>query len=225
MPVTVSDGRMRLEAERFAFKAKMAREILSPRLPSASTHSPDGARLSRSRRERQENPPVLAVLRRQHGLFTLAGQTASPAKYGGGAVAPVASSAADGDCQVVASEPGLYEIVRDDRIRIVRINRVAVQQLADVDRYLAVLGDVVRDARTRFGRVRILADLRNSPIRTQEAAERMRLGNLALYREGDRVALIVESSLLKMQLRRTLVEYQNIFLSPNAAETWLTALD
>lgn len=140
-------------------------------------------------------------------------------------MAPVAPSAADAECQVVASEPGLYEIVRDDRLKILRINRVAVQQLADVDRYLAVLGDIVRDARLRFGRVRVLADLRNSPIRTQEAAERMRMGNLALYRTGDRVALIVESSLLKMQLRRTLVEYQNIFLSPNAAETWLTALD
>ena len=125
----------------------------------------------------------------------------------------------------MASEPGLYEIIRDDRLKILRINRVGVQQLADVDRYLAVLGDIVRDARLRFGRVRVLADLRNAPIRTQEAAERMRMGNLALYRTGDRVALIVESSLLKMQLRRTLVEYQNIFLSPNAAETWLTALD
>ncbi|HEY0623197.1 hypothetical protein [Sphingomonas sp.] len=125
----------------------------------------------------------------------------------------------------MASEPGLYEIVRDDRLKILRINSVAVQQLADVDRYLAVLGDIVRDVRLRFGRVRVLADLRNSPIRTQEAAERMRMGNLALYRTGDRVALIVESSLLKMQLRRTLVEYQNIFLSPHAAETWLTALD
>ena len=140
-------------------------------------------------------------------------------------MAPVAPSPADGDCQVVASEPGLYEIIRDDRLKILRIDRVAVQQVADVDRYLAVLGDVVRDARLRFNRVRVLADLRNSPIRTQEAAERLRLGNLALYRTGDRVALIVESSLLKMQLRRTLVEYQNIFLSPNAAETWLTALD
>lgn len=140
-------------------------------------------------------------------------------------MAPVVPSAVDSDCQVVASEPGLYEIIRDDQLRILRINRVVVQQLGDVDRYLAVLGDVVRDARLRFGRVRVLADLRNSPIRTQEAAERMRLGNLALYREGDRVALIVESSLLKMQLRRTLVEYQNIFLSPHAAETWLTALD
>lgn len=139
-------------------------------------------------------------------------------------MAPGASSAADTECVVVASEPGLYEIVRDDRVRIVRVNSVAVQQLADVDRYLAILGDVVRDARLRFGKVRVLADLRNSPIRTQEAAERMRTGNLALYRDGDRVALIVESSLLKMQLRRTLVEYQNIFLSPSAAETWLTAL-
>lgn len=140
-------------------------------------------------------------------------------------MAPVVPSAVEGDCQVVASEPGLYEIIRDDRIKILRINRIAVQQLADVDRYLSALGDVVRDARLRFGRVRVLADLRNSPVRTQEAAERMRLGNLALYRDGDRVALIVESSLLKMQLRRTLVEYQNIFLSPSAAETWLTALD
>jgi len=140
-------------------------------------------------------------------------------------VAPVASSAADTECVVVASEPGLYEIVRDDRVRILRINSVAVQQLTDVDRYLTILGEIVRDARLRFGKVRVLADLRNSPIRTQEAAERMRTGNLALYRDGDRVALIVESSLLKMQLRRTLVEYQNIFLSPSAAETWLTALD
>jgi hypothetical protein len=51
----------------------------------------------------------------------------------------------------------------------------------------------------------------------------MRAGNLRLYRAGDRIALIVESSLLKMQLRRTLVEFQNIFVSPNAAETWVTA--
>lgn len=138
---------------------------------------------------------------------------------------PVTPSAANADCEVVAAEPGLYEIARDDRLKILRINRVAVQHLTDVDRYLAVIGEVVRDARLRFGRVRVLADLRNSPVRTQEAAERLRTGNLALYRTGDRVALIVESSLLKMQLRRTLVEYQNIFLSPNAAETWLTAMD
>ena len=31
---------------------------------------------------------------------------------------------------------------------------------------------------------RVLADLRNAPIRTQEAADRMRAGNLRLYRAG-----------------------------------------
>lgn len=138
---------------------------------------------------------------------------------------PVGGSAEDADWQIVASAPGRYEIVRDDRLKILRISQVTVQTVPEVDHYLAVLGEVVRDVRLRFGRVRVLADLRNSPVRTQEAAERMRLGNLALYRSGDRVALIVESSLLKMQLRRTLIEYQNIFLSPNAAETWLTAMD
>ncbi|WP_343518729.1 hypothetical protein [Sphingomonas sp.] len=137
---------------------------------------------------------------------------------------PVDTSA-DPEWQIVASAHGRYEIIRDDRLKILRISQVTVQTVEEVDHYLAVLGEVVRDARLRFGRVRVLADLRNSPVRTQEAAERMRMGNLALYRTGDRVALIVESSLLKMQLRRTLVEYQNIFLSPNAAETWLTALD
>ncbi|WP_423602234.1 hypothetical protein [Sphingomonas sp. MS122] len=138
---------------------------------------------------------------------------------------PVGGSAEDADWLVVAAASDRYEIIRDDRLKILRINQVAVQTREEVDQYLAVLGEIVRDVRLRFGRVRVLADLRNAPVRTQEAAERMRMGNLALYRSGDRVALIVESSLLKMQLRRTLVEYQNIFLSPNAAETWLTALD
>lgn len=125
--------------------------------------------------------------------------------------------------RVVASVPGQYEIVRDDRLGLIRIRCTGLRLGEEVDRYLAVLEPIVTDMRASYGRVRVLADLRNAPIRTQEAADRMRAGNLRLYRVGDRIALIVESSLLKMQLRRTLVEYQNIFVSPNAAETWVTA--
>lgn len=125
--------------------------------------------------------------------------------------------------RVVASIPGQYEIVRDDRLGLIRISCTGLRLGEEVDRYLAVLEPIVTDMRACYGRVRVLADLRNAPIRTQEAVDRMRAGNLRLYRAGDRIALIVESSLLKMQLRRTLVEYQNIFVSPNAAETWVTA--
>lgn len=133
----------------------------------------------------------------------------------------VPASGAQG--RVVAAIPGQYEIVRDDRLALIRISCTGLRLGDEVDRYLSVLEPIVADMRACHGRVRVLADLRNAPIRTQEAADKMRAGNLRLYRTGDRVALIVESSLLKMQLRRTLVEYQNIFVSPNAAETWVTA--
>lgn len=125
--------------------------------------------------------------------------------------------------RVVASIPGQYEVVRDDQRGVIRICCTGLRLGEEVDRYLAILEPIIADMRACHVRVRVLADLRNAPIRTQEAADKMRAGNLRLYRAGDRIALIVESSLLKMQLRRTLVEYQNIFVSPNAAETWVTA--
>ncbi|MDR6850579.1 hypothetical protein J2Y54_000072 [Sphingomonas sp. BE123] len=136
---------------------------------------------------------------------------------------PVTMRAGEAHGRVVASVADQYEVIRDDRLGLLRIRCVGLRLGDEVDRYLAVLDPIVADMRACFGRVRVLADLRNAPIRTQDAADRMRAGNLRLYRAGDRVALIVESSLLKMQLRRTLVAYQNIFVSPNAAETWATA--
>lgn len=126
---------------------------------------------------------------------------------------------------VVPGRARNYKIRIDDR-HVIRISDLDVQRLEDVECYLAELEDVIASIRQRYGHVRVLADLRRSPVRTQESAERLRLGNMALYRAGDRVALLVESSLLKIQLRRNLIaEYQNIFTSPEAAEMWLTAFD
>lgn len=47
-----------------------------------------------------------------------------------------------------------------------------------------------------------------------------------IYRPGDRVAILVSSSLVKMQMRRALSrgEILNFFISENAAVTWLDAL-
>ncbi len=120
----------------------------------------------------------------------------------------------------------LYAITLDTRLAIIRIDDLGVQRVEDVTDYLAVLTSTVAEARRRSGKVRVLADLRRSPVRTQEAAERIRVGNQSLYRSGDRVALLVASSLLTMQLRRNLVaQYQRIFTSQQDAETWLMADD
>ena len=135
-------------------------------------------------------------------------------------------ASASGEGRIIAAVPGLYEIRHDHALEIIRVGGIGIQRVEDADRYLAELGRTVAAMRARIGVVRLLADLRNSPVRSQPVAERIRLGNLSLYRPGDRVALLVESSLMKMQLRRNLVpEYQNIFMSVNAAETWLTAHD
>jgi len=136
---------------------------------------------------------------------------------------PVSTSGAG---RIIAAVPGLFEIRHDEDLEIIRVSGVGVQRVEDVDRYLAELGRSIAAMRARRGPIRLLADLRHSPVRSQPVAERLRLGNLTLYRAGDRVALLVESSLMKMQLRRNLVpEYQAIFMSANAAETWLTAHD
>ncbi len=133
------------------------------------------------------------------------------------------SPADKGVARIEIDDP-MFCIRLDDAAGIVRVSRLALQQPSDVDRYADVLSSVLRTARQRFGKARVLADLRQSPVRTQTTAERLRQCNESLYRPGERVALLVETSLLKMQLRRNLIpEYQNIFMSENAAVTWLLA--
>ncbi|MES2754527.1 MAG: hypothetical protein V4659_07675 [Pseudomonadota bacterium] len=117
-----------------------------------------------------------------------------------------------------------FHIELDSDQSIVRTANVTVQTVADVDRYIVALSQMLDRARRNFGRALVLADLRAAPVRSQDVAERLHAHNLTLYRPGERVALLVESSLLKLQLRRNLVaDLQNIFMSENAAITWLRA--
>lgn len=70
----------------------------------------------------------------------------------------------------------------------------------------------------------VLADLSQSSVQKPEVAEMLHgsLGNL--YQDGDHVAVVVPSSLSKMQMRRVLDDrFHGYFLSHSAAETWLKA--
>lgn len=121
-------------------------------------------------------------------------------------------------------EHRLYSITTD-LAGIVRIDRLTVLTEEQVDDYLRALSDVLESVRRKFGRVRLFADLRNSPVRAQAAAEKLRIGNQELYRPGDKVALLIASSLLKMQLQRNIVpEYQALFTTVEEAEAWLQSV-
>ncbi|WBO21488.1 SpoIIAA family protein [Sphingomonas abietis] len=77
-------------------------------------------------------------------------------------------------------------------------------QVEQFDAMFATVGDLVRACHRRSGKVRILVDNRDILLHSPEAAERLRRGALSLYEDGDRIAIIVESALARMQLRRLL---------------------
>jgi hypothetical protein len=79
-------------------------------------------------------------------------------------------------------------------------------------------------ARERFGRFRMLADLRSAGSMPADVAARFPQPGEVLKGERERYAVIVETSLAKVNARRWFddVRFQP-FLSANAAETWLAA--
>ncbi|MDQ2764693.1 MAG: hypothetical protein M3Y22_14820 [Pseudomonadota bacterium] len=72
--------------------------------------------------------------------------------------------------------------------------------------------------------VKMIVDLRTSSVQSFETTERMKVGAASVTEPGDRMAIIVDSSLAKMQMRRTIGDAQHeFFVSHNAAVQWVLA--
>jgi hypothetical protein len=95
---------------------------------------------------------------------------------------------------------------------------------AYVDAHFAELRRQV-DAQRQLGiAVQVVVDLRDADIQPQGTSERIAANADNSYREGDRVAIVVSSSIAKMHMRRCAAKRNfELFLSYNAALTWLTA--
>jgi hypothetical protein len=77
-------------------------------------------------------------------------------------------------------------------------------------------------SRIAFGRARVLVDMQDVGVQRAEVAAYISRDTRGMYREGDRVAMIVPSSLAKMQMRRVLdSRFHQYFVSENAARNWL----
>ncbi len=72
--------------------------------------------------------------------------------------------------------------------------------------------------------VKMIVDLRGSLVQSPETIERMKGGAASVTEPGDRMAILVGSSLAKMQMRRTIGDAQHeFFVSPEAAAKWVEA--
>ena len=93
-----------------------------------------------------------------------------------------------------------------------------------VQRHFVDLGQLIAERRRAEAPVLVLVDVRDSLVQQAETVERIARAMTSVYQESDRVAVVVSSSLLKMQLKRLgNIAKVEFFVSMNAARTWLTA--
>ena len=94
----------------------------------------------------------------------------------------------------------------------------------DCDRYDVELTRFVTAARSTYGAALVMVDRRETGVQSQDVIERYYRLNRLVYQEGDHLAIIVSSSLAKLQIRRAMdSRWSKAFMSEDAARTWLSA--
>lgn len=93
---------------------------------------------------------------------------------------------------------------------------------ADLEGHLGALKAAVDAARARFGVARVLVDLRASSVQSQEIFDRLREATSVIYGADDRIAIVAESALLTMQMRRLDAKAgRGAFADTAEARAWL----
>lgn len=118
-----------------------------------------------------------------------------------------------------------FEYCADAGILEVRVRGLWTAET--VASYTAALRRQAAAARAHAGRLKLLVNATNAPVQPDEAAQRLNLLREILSEPGDRVAVLVASNLVKAQSRTIIEDWTNanIFVSDNAARTWLCAHD
>jgi hypothetical protein len=116
-----------------------------------------------------------------------------------------------------------FTIDYDDRDGILVCRLIGFLEEGDAQRFGIALSEGIRQARGKHTQLLVLLDNREGRVASQSAAtdliERLRHEK----RPGDRTAIIVSDSLSKLQAKRVTTTEHEIFVSENAARTWLTA--
>jgi hypothetical protein len=127
--------------------------------------------------------------------------------------------------QSLGSEP-VFTLSREDDTGMMRIVGVGRWTMTACDRHFAAVERMVLETRRRGDPIRVLVDLRRSTEQDESTTERIGYWIRHIYRAEDRIAMLVESSLLKAQMRRRSgAGEQAMFVSEAAARTWLFAGD
>lgn len=91
-----------------------------------------------------------------------------------------------------------------------------------VSAHFAELSAIIGEIHAAGTTASVLVDLTEGVIQSPEVAHLIATNTARLYADGDAIAMLVSTSLAKMQMRRVLdPRFHDFFLSRSAAETWL----
>ncbi|WP_156364070.1 MULTISPECIES: hypothetical protein [unclassified Sphingomonas] len=116
--------------------------------------------------------------------------------------------------------------IQEDRARgLIYIKIEGFFDLATLKRHFRAETAVVDRWRAEHRPIRVLIDAVNLLPHSTECQAHIQRETGTIYRAGDRVALHVSSSLVKMQMRRAFTQGNtlNFFISNDAARMWLDA--
>ncbi|MBO9712788.1 hypothetical protein [Sphingomonas sp.] len=118
---------------------------------------------------------------------------------------------------------GSLEVEFDAATGVIRLTGKGAWVTETVEACFREMVALVMQRREQRRPVLVLVDLSECAVQSDEVAAKIGLGAEKVQQPGDRVAIVVRSSLVKAQLRRTLPQPGEIFISASAAETWLMA--
>jgi len=120
-------------------------------------------------------------------------------------------------------ETGVSKISVDPTSKIICVSSIGLNTKSIVDAHFAHLKTVVDNERRTHGIARVLLDLQGALVNPPEVASQIRTLSEAVYRPGDRVAVINLTTLLKLQAKRVAFPHHRIFEDERQAMEWLTA--
>lgn len=93
-----------------------------------------------------------------------------------------------------------------------------------VEKYFAAQNRINAEARRKFGALKVLFDLTTASPQAPPVMESLRLGNMTLYAPDDRIALVNQSAIIALQLKRLFqVGKVETFRDLASGQAWLTA--
>ncbi|RVT93371.1 hypothetical protein [Sphingomonas crocodyli] len=122
------------------------------------------------------------------------------------------------------SSRGVLTIAVDRVQNLIKVVGRGFWSVEHVAAHIREFEAVLIEARRSGQPSRTLVDLRDAPVQAPEVAGMLHTAMCRMYRPPERAAIIVASSLVKMQMKRGFnPATHGVFTSETAAELWLNA--